>query len=80
MKRILSLVLASMLIVSLAACGSKSEQPSGGAANTPAATTTMQIYTSISCASRLQLKTLVVLHTTPLARIHSAVMPIITDV
>ena len=44
MKRILSLVLASMLIVSLAACGSKSEQPSGGAANTPAATDTKVLF------------------------------------
>jgi len=44
MKRILSLVLASLLVVSLAACGSKSEQPSGGAAETPAATDTKVLF------------------------------------
>ena len=51
MKRILSLVLASMLIVSLAACGGKSEQPSsGGAAETPAATDTKVLFHTYNTA------------------------------
>jgi len=44
MKKILSLVLASVLLLSLVACGGKSEQPSGGAAEAPAATDTKVLF------------------------------------